>query len=99
MVNITGALANRFMFKACNKSCSNDDTTATKRVAIVWLGLPAPYLPSESPAPNVRYFRSQACFANHKQRTTKYPFFNARDAVRPVESFRETISTNVAKVL
>ena len=53
IVNITGAMANKFVFKACNKSCASDVTHISDQTFSDCMARPpAPSLPSDSPALN-----------------------------------------------
>ena len=73
-------------------------TSATRRVAIVWLGLLAISPPSESLGPNVIHISGAKRVSRITGRATRIrnPFVSARYVAGPVERSRETISTNVS---
>jgi len=72
IVNITGAMAKRFMSKACNKSCASEATLICNQTCSDCMARPtcafsAVRIPC---AECKRHFRSEACFAKHKQSTS-----------------------------
>ena len=72
IVNLTGAMAKKYVCKGCSKACKRDVVqSATRRVAIAWSVRRAHSRRFESPCDDChRHFRNAACFANHKLRTS-----------------------------
>jgi len=72
IVNITGAMAKRFMRKVCNNSCASDATHICNQTCSDCMGRP-PCVISSVRIPYAecnRHFRNEACCANHKQSTS-----------------------------
>ena len=68
IVNITGALAKRYVCLACNKGCSSDVTHKFEKACIVCMSVP-PCKFSHIRIPCElcnRNFRSRVCFDRHK---------------------------------
>jgi len=68
IVNITGAMAKKYVCNACNKSCANEathccDQTCSDSKASPPCAFSAVRIPCTECN---RHFRSQTCFANHK---------------------------------
>ena len=72
IVNITGAMAKRFMCKECNKSCASEAThRCDQTCGDCFARPPCAFTAVRIPCAECnRHFRSQTCFANHKQSTS-----------------------------
>ena len=73
IVNITGAMPKTYVCKACNKWCRQDVTHVCEETCSDCMASP-PCVVSAVRIPCSecnRHFRSKACFANHKQSTSK----------------------------
>ena len=71
IVNITGAMSKRLMCKACNKSCARDATNRCDQTCSDCMARPScAFSAVRIPCAECnRHFRTQTCFANHKQST------------------------------
>jgi len=73
ITNLTGAMAKKYVCSACHKSCRHDityfcDQTCSDCMASTSCAFSDVHFPSDECN---RHFRSQACFANHKQSAAK----------------------------
>jgi len=73
ITNMTGAMAKKYVCKACNKSCRSDtanncDPTCSECMTSPPCAFEGFRIPCDECN---RHFRSQNCFDNHKKRVTK----------------------------
>jgi len=73
IANLTGAMAKRYICKACHKSCGRDTThVCDQTCSDCTPSPPCAFFDFRIPCDECnRHFRSRTCFANHKQSTTK----------------------------
>jgi len=71
ITNLTGAMAKRYIFNACNKSCGRDITHVCDQTCSDCMASPPCTFSDVRLTCDGcnRRFRSRTCFANHKQRT------------------------------
>ena len=71
IVNITGAMAKKYVCKSCNKACRTDATNRCNQTCRDCMARPpgAFFAVRNTCAECKRNCRNKACFANHKQNT------------------------------
>jgi hypothetical protein len=89
IVNITGAMAKKYVCNDCKKSSASDATHRCEQTCSDCMtSPPCVYTSVRIPCAECnRHFRSQTCFANHRVRRTRNLFAAARDVARPVERY------------
>ena len=73
ITNLTGAMAKKYVCKACNKSCMSDVThVCDQTCSDCATNPPCAFEGIRIPCEDCNsHFRSRACFDNHKRRTAK----------------------------
>jgi len=73
ITNLTGAMARRYVCKACNKSCRRDVSHLCDQTwSDCMMSPPCAFEDISIPCEECnRHFRSQKCFDKHKRRTPK----------------------------
>jgi len=87
-VNVTRAMAKRFMCKACNKSCASDPTHICDQTCSDCMARPpCAFSAVRTPAPNVIDISGSKLVSRTTSRApgNRNPFVSARDAAPPVE--------------
>jgi hypothetical protein len=99
--NLTGAMAKKFVCKACNKGCGGGWTHKCDQKCSDFMSIP----PCVSTGFRIpcddcnRHFRSQTCFDNHKQmRSNKSSFAREREFASHVVIISRTMVMNVTGV-
>ena len=89
IVNITGAMAKKYVCNASSKSCASEATHRCDQTCSDCMARPpCAFYAVRIPCTQCnRHFRSQTCFANRVRRIRNL-FVSARDVARPLERSR-----------